>query len=71
MYKLLLQNGAFIFSLPRWQAPRPREEAAAPRRWLYVKLQSRVGLSDSFSNSFRSHVTDSLSVIRLAFLLCQ
>lgn len=40
------------------------------RRWLSVELQSRAGLLDLFSSSFCSHVTDSLSFVRWAFLLC-
>jgi hypothetical protein len=43
-YKLLLENGTLIFSLPRWQAPRPRKAAAAPCLWLYVKFKA-VGLN--------------------------
>lgn len=38
---------------------------------LSVELQSHAGLLDLFSRSFCSHVTDSLSFVCWAFLLCR
>lgn len=53
----LLESGAWAFSLPRWQAPRPRQEAAALPAFGSMESLKAVGLLESFSDSSCSHVT--------------
>lgn len=69
IYTLLLGNGAFIFSLPRWQAPgrgrAPSSEPLASRG-----AQSCGGLSTSFSDSFCSCVTPHLVFHSAGLCVC-